>query len=283
MGIKSTLTQLSALAQLQVDLTELLDLRTVIPDADTLDKQTWESAKAALRDYLGSLAQGLDRAEVGKVGLALSGGGFRASLFHIGVLAYLAECDALRRVDVLSCVSGGSIIGAHYYLKLQRLLETKADAEVTREDFLDIVERIEHDFFAGVQTNIRSQVFGSIWSNLRTFVHAGSTTTTPVPGRALRTRSCTSRVKDEAGLPTAASSATFFVRPQGRGLHLQAQVRQLAARAKVPMLVLNATTLNTGHNWQFTASWMGEPPISLDAESKATTGSAACTTMKRRA
>jgi predicted acylesterase/phospholipase RssA len=28
------------------------------------------------------------------------------------------------------------------------------------------------------------------------------------------------------------------------------------------MLVLNATTLNTGHNWQFTASWMGEPPIS---------------------
>ena len=26
------------------------------------------------------------------------------------------------------------------------------------------------------------------------------------------------------------------------------------------MLVLNATTLNTGHNWQFTASWMGEPP-----------------------
>jgi hypothetical protein len=28
------------------------------------------------------------------------------------------------------------------------------------------------------------------------------------------------------------------------------------------MLVLNAATLNTGHNWQFTASWMGEPPIS---------------------
>src|SRR5207249_5905953 len=24
--------------------------------------------------------------------------------------------------------------------------------------------------------------------------------------------------------------------------------------------------MNTGHNWQFTASWMGEPPSSLDAE-----------------
>jgi predicted acylesterase/phospholipase RssA len=33
---------------------------------------------------------------LGKVGLALSGGGFRASLFHIGVLARLAELDVLR-------------------------------------------------------------------------------------------------------------------------------------------------------------------------------------------
>jgi tetratricopeptide (TPR) repeat protein len=34
----------------------------------------------------------------GKVGLALSGGGFRASLYHIGVLASLAERDMLRHV-----------------------------------------------------------------------------------------------------------------------------------------------------------------------------------------
>ena len=31
-------------------------------------------------------------------------------------------------------------------------------------------------------------------------------------------------------------------------------------RAKVPILILNATTLNTCHNWQFTATTMGEPP-----------------------
>jgi hypothetical protein len=30
--------------------------------------------------------------------------------------------------------------------------------------------------------------------------------------------------------------------------------------------VLNATTLNTGHNWQFTASWMGESPFAVDPE-----------------
>src|SRR5208282_532943 len=47
----------------------------------------------------------------GKVGLALSGGGFRASLYHIGVLASLAERDMLRHIEVISCVSGGSILG----------------------------------------------------------------------------------------------------------------------------------------------------------------------------
>jgi predicted acylesterase/phospholipase RssA len=35
---------------------------------------------------------------------------------------------------------------------------------------------------------------------------------------------------------------------------------------KVPILILNATSVNTGHNWQFTASWMGEPPAFIDSE-----------------
>ena len=51
-----------------------------------------------------------------KLGLALSGGGFRASYFHIGVLAQMAEQGLLRHVEVISTVSGGSIIGALYYL-----------------------------------------------------------------------------------------------------------------------------------------------------------------------
>ncbi|MGH9695930.1 MAG: patatin-like phospholipase family protein, partial [Bryobacteraceae bacterium] len=36
-------------------------------------------------------------------------------------------------------------------------------------------------------------------------------------------------------------------------------------RHKVPILILNATTLNTTHNWQFTASFMGEPPSRVAA------------------
>ena len=32
---------------------------------------------------------------------------------------------------------------------------------------------------------------------------------------------------------------------------------------KVPVLVLNATTVNTGHGWQFTPTWMGESPWAI--------------------
>jgi NTE family protein len=43
------------------------------------------------------------------VGLALSGGGYRAAVFHLGVLARLAEDQVLEQVSVLSTVSGGSL------------------------------------------------------------------------------------------------------------------------------------------------------------------------------
>jgi NTE family protein len=45
-----------------------------------------------------------------KIGLALSGGGFRASLFHLGSLWRLNELGLLRRLDIITSVSGGSII-----------------------------------------------------------------------------------------------------------------------------------------------------------------------------
>ena len=44
-----------------------------------------------------------------KIGLALSGGGFRATVFHLGMLARLAEDNHLEEVTFLSTVSGGSL------------------------------------------------------------------------------------------------------------------------------------------------------------------------------
>lgn len=47
-----------------------------------------------------------------RIGLALSGGGFRAAAFHLGVFKKLHEMGLLWKVDLLTCVSGGSIAGA---------------------------------------------------------------------------------------------------------------------------------------------------------------------------
>ncbi len=51
-----------------------------------------------------------------KIGLALSGGGYRAAAYHIGTLRALHKLGVLDKVDVISSVSGGSIIAAYYGL-----------------------------------------------------------------------------------------------------------------------------------------------------------------------
>ena len=92
----------------------------------------------------------------GKVGLALSGGGFRASLFHLGALARFAELGILPNVEVISCVSGGSIVGAHYYLKLRKLLQTRPEEELAEPGpFEQLVGELIDKFLRGVQSNIR--------------------------------------------------------------------------------------------------------------------------------
>ena len=52
-----------------------------------------------------------------KIGLALSGGGFRASVFHIGVLTFLAEKKQLENIAYISTVSGGSLLIGLIYSK----------------------------------------------------------------------------------------------------------------------------------------------------------------------
>ena len=52
------------------------------------------------------------------IGLALSGGGYRAAGFHLGVLSYLDYVDLLKQVKMISTVSGGTFTGAKYTLSL---------------------------------------------------------------------------------------------------------------------------------------------------------------------
>src|SRR3954451_7543823 len=44
-----------------------------------------------------------------KIALCLSGGGYRAMLFHLGALKYLNDAQWLPKLDRISSVSGGSI------------------------------------------------------------------------------------------------------------------------------------------------------------------------------
>lgn len=217
-------------------------------------------ALAALHEFLKGSADAVLGAVEGKVGLALSGGGFRASLFHIGVLARLADADLLRRVEVISCVSGGSIIGAHYYLELKHLLQEKADADITQRDFIEIVLRIEREFLLGVQANIRMQMFADPVAALKT-AFTGVYSRSERVGE-LYEKHLFSRVKDGNDGPRYIND--LFIRPKGAGETFSPKLHNWGRLVKVPMLVINAATLNTGHAWQFTASWMGEPPSSID-------------------
>ena len=50
-----------------------------------------------------------------RIGLALSGGGVRAAIFHLGVLSRLASDNLLEHVTFLSTVSGGSLVTGLVY------------------------------------------------------------------------------------------------------------------------------------------------------------------------
>lgn len=63
-----------------------------------------------------------------KISIALSGGGFRASLFHLGVLRRIAELGWLPHVDAISSVSGGSVIAAFAALRWNAVQSDGGDA-----------------------------------------------------------------------------------------------------------------------------------------------------------
>lgn len=73
------------------------------------------------------------------IALTLSGGGYRASAFHTGVLSYLNKVHVadnetlLEKVSVLSTVSGGTIVGLRY-------MQGLANGETPREVFNSIYQ-----------------------------------------------------------------------------------------------------------------------------------------------
>jgi len=95
-----------------------------------------------------------------KIGLALSGGGFRASLFHLGVIRRLEELGLMKNISVISAVSGGSIIAAYYVIEMERRLrETFGQLEQGKKTIdqlrMEAFEGITSDFVAALDYNLR--------------------------------------------------------------------------------------------------------------------------------
>lgn len=193
-----------------------------------------------------------------RLGLALSGGGFRASFYHIGTLARMAELGMLKHVESLSTVSGGSIIGAAYYLLLKNLLESKADHEITDSDYVEVVQVLEKHFLSAVQKNLRMRTFANPFKNMRMGMlnysrsdAIGELYEYHIYRPLIRVGNRRIRMSD------------LLIQPKGidRPFHPWDPVNGNPRRKhKVPVLMINATSLNTGHNWHFTAISMGEVP-----------------------
>jgi len=187
-----------------------------------------------------------------KLGLALSGGGFRASLFHLGVLARLAERDLLSSVEVISTVSGGSIIGALYYLHLKKLLESIPDKKISSNAYVGLVREIERSFVPAIQRNLRVRAYSSFRKNWRM-----------IYDRSYSRSDRMAELYDEffydaAALQQRIPLNRLRIQPPGAPDNFHPHRHNRTRRHKVPILLINATTLNTGRNWQFTAVDAGE-------------------------
>lgn len=147
-----------------------------------------------------------------RLGIALSGGGFRATAYHLGVLKRLEELGLLPHVTMLSTVSGGSIAGAIYALRCAQ----HGDGRPGGVPVDTVIDELVPMLAEGLRG---PALFGTPWRCLVTLLSF-------VAGRGWRTRL----------LADALSRRAFNA----------AQLQDLPA-----WIVLNATNLRTGKAWKF--------------------------------
>lgn len=74
------------------------------------------------------------------IGLALSGGGFRAVLYHLGVIRFLRDARILPKVSHITSVSGGSVIGAHLALNWNRYCGSDEQFEEVSQELIRFLQ-----------------------------------------------------------------------------------------------------------------------------------------------
>jgi predicted acylesterase/phospholipase RssA len=100
-----------------------------------------------------------------KVALSLSGGGFRATLFHLGVISYLRRVGALEHVAAVCGVSGGAIIGAHLVQNWERYTGTDKEFDAVA---LEVIRLTQRDVRGRILRRLPWAVFLKPFKALRT-------------------------------------------------------------------------------------------------------------------
>ncbi len=109
---------LAAVGLIFVTITIVITLIFILPSK--------ESQLISVERHNISLATGGNTPSTGKrfqnsIGICLSGGGYRAMLFHVGALRRINELGLLRQAEFISSVSGGSIVAAKIALVWDQL------------------------------------------------------------------------------------------------------------------------------------------------------------------
>ena len=74
-----------------------------------------------------------------RTGLALSGGGFRAWIFYLGVIRRLEELGILKHMHTVFAVSGGATIAAYRLIEMEKPLSARQEGLAKCPDQLEMV------------------------------------------------------------------------------------------------------------------------------------------------
>lgn len=186
-----------------------LPTTAAIFDAPTLDGTTTLAARPPVTREL-------------VMSLVLSGGGFRAMLFHVGTLRRLNDAGMLPRIEVISSVSGGSVVSAYLAFRWDDLI---FDSDDRAANFSDVIEKPLREL---AQTTLD---IPSVLTGLLPFTSAAERQVAHFDDRLFHG----ALLSDFAPGSTASGGGA---RPR-------------------PLFIFNATSLQTGELWQFRGEAMG--------------------------
>ena len=191
------------------------------------------------------------------IGLALSGGGSRAIAFHLGCLRTLHRRGILDQVDVISAVSGGSVIAAMYAYSKGSFEEFESSViNLLRRGLqVDIAKRLflSRRFFQSIATNL---VSGTV-AFITTLIRAAISISNSLSKSEKRSFADVSKNKIRPPLRRWISRTTAFEDVLNDRLYKDSFISD--STRKGVSVVLNATDLRTSTAFRFgnlhSSSW----------------------------